>query len=308
MKFSKIILISVAAHVVLISLLAVNFQFSKMDVKQSKNPRQINATSVNAQAVRDHLKKIKQKDINKKNKVIERLREIERKKEREKKKKLEEKQKKEKDKQRKADSERKKKQDKKKADELKKKKVADDKARKKKMAADKKLANKKKKADAAKKKKAEAERKRKKKADLEKKRKEEARKKKLAEEKAAQEALEREMEIQMADESAALNDAKQQQVLSEVDKYNLLISNKIKRNWIEPEQKGSCVFRITMAPGGLVTCITVIRGDSLHCDTGRRAINKSEPLPVSSDPDVFAVLKTRVFELENIKETKEYDN
>lgn len=303
MKFSKTIIISLVAHIMLIALLAFNFQFSKIEVKQSKAPRRINATSVNAKNVREHLRKLKQKDLDKKNKEIERLRKIKKQEDDSRKKRIEEENKAKRAKQRQKDAERKRKQEEKKTADAKKKRIIDEKARKEKLALDKKRkAEKKKKAEA------EAERKRKKKEDAEKKRKEEARKKKLAEEKAAQEAIEREMELQMLAEAEALSAAQQQQVLSEVDKFNLLIKNKIKRNWIAPEQKGSCIFRINIAPGGLIIGINILSGDSQHCDSGRRAINKSEPLPISSDPDVFAVLKTRTFELENITEKEEYDN
>ncbi|MDQ7051291.1 MAG: cell envelope integrity protein TolA [Enterobacterales bacterium] len=191
--------------------------------------------------------------------------------------------------------------------EKKKRKMEAEKQRKKKIAADKKRAVKQKK-EAEKKRTLEAERKRKQKIAEEKQKKKEAeRKRKLAEEKAAQEALERELEMQMADEMESLNQANQQHRLSEVGKYNLLISNKIKRNWIEPEQKGACKFKINLTPGGLVIGVTVIGGDQLHCESGRRAILKSEPLPVASDPEVFNILRTRTFELEN-KSEKEVFN
>ncbi len=284
MKLNNAIIISLVAHIVMIALLAFNYQFSKVDLKQSKSPRQINATAVNADNVRKHLKNIKQKDIDKKNKEIERLRKIKKQENDSRKRRIEEEEKIKKTKQRRKKEEQKRKQ--KKADDAKKKKTADEKARKKKIALDKK-----KKADAAKKKKAEAERKRKKKEDAEKKRQEVERKKKLAEEKAAQQALEKEMEQQMADEAAALSDAKHQQVMNEVDKYVSLITGKIKRNWIKPEKPGYCIFRINLAPGGLVVGISVLQGDKQHCDSGQRAIYKAEPLPVSSDPDVFAELK-----------------
>lgn len=284
MKLSHSIIISLVAHIVIVALLAFNYQFSKVDVKQSKVPRQMNATSVNAENVRKQINKLKQKDIDKKQKEIERLRKIKKQEDDSRKRRIEEEEKIKKAKQRQKDEERKRKQ--KKADDTKKKKAADEKARKKKIAVEKKQ-----KADAEKKRKAEAERKRKKKEDAEKKRKEDARKKKLAEEKAAQEALEKEMEQQMADEAAALSDAKHQQVMNEVDKYVSLITGKIKRNWIKPEKLGYCIFRINLAPGGLVVGVSVLQGDKQHCDSGQRAIYKAEPLPVSSDPDVFAELK-----------------
>jgi len=292
MKLSNAIIISLVAHIVMIALLAFNYQFSKVDVKQNKAPRQMNATAVNAENVRKHLKSLKQKDIDKKNKEIERLRKIKKQEDDSRKKRIEEEDKIKKAKQRRKEEERKRKQ--KKADDAKKKKTADDKARKKKIALDKK-----KKADAEKKRKVEADRKRKQKEDAEKKRKEAARKKKLAEEKAAQDALEKEMEQQMADEAAALSEVQQQYVMTEADKFKLLIENKIHRNFIEPEQEGHCDFRIKIAPGGLIIGIQTVGGDSLYCETGRRAINKAEPLPISKDPEVYEVLKELFFRLKN---------
>jgi len=290
MKLNKAIIISLVVHILMIALLAFNFQFSKVEIKQSKAPRQINATAVNSKNIERLVKKIKQKDIDKKNKELDRLRKLKKEEEKVRKKRIEEENKVKKAKQRQADAERKTKQEEKKTADAKKKRVADEKARKKKVAVEKK-----KKAEAERKRKAkakaEAERKRKKKEDAEKKRKEAARKKKLAEEKAAQEALEKEMEQQMADEIAAINEVKQQQILSEVDKYVSLITGQIKRNWIKPEQLGYCIFRVRLAPGGLVIGVSVVQGDTQHCDSGQRAIYKAEPLPVSKDPDVFAELK-----------------
>ena len=291
MKLSTAIVVSLVAHILMIALLAFNFQFSKVEIKQTKAPKQMNATAVNADNVRKHIKKIKQKDIDKKNKEIERLRELKREEEKVRKKRIEEEQKVKKAKQRQKEAEQKRKQEEKKAADAKKKRIADEKARKKKIAADKKKAEQKKKE--------EAERKRKQKIAEEKKRKEDARKKKLAEEKAAQEALEKELEQQMAEEAAALNEVQQQYILTEADKYKLLIENKIHRHFIEPEQPGHCDFRIKIAPGGLIIGINVVGGDSLYCDTGRRAINKAEPLPMSTDPEVYAVLKELFFRLKN---------
>ncbi len=290
MKFSKTIIVSLFAHVILIALLAVNFQFSKVDLSQSapsNNPKKINATSVNAKQVEQLVKRLKQKDVDKKKKELERLRKIKQQEEQSRKKRIAEEKKLAETKRKQAEAERKRKQEEKKAADAKKKRIADEKARKKKQAEEKK-----KKLEQEKKAKAEAERKRKQKEAEEKKRKEEeARRKKEAEEKAAQEALERELEQQMAAEAAALASAKNEFVMSEVDKFVALIRGKITRNWLEPENPGYCVFRLRLAPGGLVTGVTVLSGDKLHCDSGQRAIYKAEPLPVSNDPDVFEKLK-----------------
>lgn len=302
MKLEKAIFVSLIAHVVMIALLAFNFQFSKVEVNQSasSNAKKINAKSVNAKNVEQLVKKLKQKDIDKKNKELERLRKIKQQEEQTRKKRIAEEKKLEETKRKQVESERKRKQEEKKAADAKKKRIADDKARKKKIAEDKK-----KKLEQEKKAKAEAERKRKQKLAEEKKRKEEeARKKKEAEEKAAQEAMEREMDRQMAAEAAELAEASRQIVMSEVEKYRALIVSQIKRNWIEPETGGSCNFKMSLAPGGLVLNVQAVAGDNQHCETGLRAIYKAEPLPVSSDPDVFAELKNSFFQLENLNKNE----
>jgi len=301
MKLSNAIILSVIAHLLLIGLLAANFQFSKINVKQSKSTQVINARSVNSKNIERLVKNIKQKDVDKRNKEIERLRKLKAEEKKIRKKRIEEENKVEKAKQRLADAEKTRKLEDEKAADVKKKRVADEKARKKKKESDKKRAVKKK-ADAEKKRKQETERKRKKKLADEKRKKEEARKKKLAEEKAAQEALEREMQQQMDEEADALNSAKRQQVMSEVDKFVSLIQGKIKRNWLQPESPGYCVFRVSVAPGGLVIGVSILEGDNQHCESGQRAIYKAEPLPVSKDPDVFAELRSirlTLGELEN---------
>ncbi len=294
MKLNKAITISIVAHIFMIVLLALNFHFSQVKPKSSNNHRQMNATAVNAASVKSLLKNIKQKNINKKNKEIERLRIMTKQKEVERKNKVEQEKKTEDKKRRKKQAEDEQKKKKKTATDNKKKRVADEKARNKKITLEKKKKEDKKKA-------AEAERKRKikEKADAEKKRKkklEDERKRKEAE---AQAAMEREMELQMAAETEALNAAHRQQVMTEVEKYRLLILNRIKYKWIEPEIKGFCDFRMKLAPGGLVLNVTIVSGDQLYCDTGRRAIYKAEPLPMSSDPDVFAELKDSYFQLKN---------
>ncbi len=284
MKLNKTIIISLVAHIILIALLAFNYHFSKVEVKQNKSIRSLKASMVSSDSL------VKKANKNK-NKKTEQLRKI----------KQQQDKKRKKEKQRKDEKDKKRKLKEKKQLEDKKKKKAKEKARKKKISAEKLKREKKKKKE----KKRKSELAKKKKA-LEKK-KEREKQKKLAEEKAAQQKLEKELQRQILEEKAMLNAAQEQYVLTEADKYNLLIRNKIKRNWIAPEQKGSCVFKIKIAPGGLIMGIDVISGNSQHCDSGRRAINKSEPLPMSSDPDVFAVLKTRTFELENKTEKQEYD-
>jgi len=113
------------------------------------------------------------------------------------------------------------------------------------------------------------------------------------------------MEAQMDAEAAELDAAHQQQILSEVDIFNTRIQSKISNNWFKPEAKGYCDIRIKISQGGLVLNIEVIAGAATHCESGKRAIMRAEPLPMSKDPDAFAALKTRTFRLHNEKDDEE---
>ncbi|WP_196141039.1 cell envelope integrity protein TolA [Aliikangiella sp. G2MR2-5] len=290
MNLKKAIIISIAAHIILLALLVANFQFSKIEVKPSGQPQpKINATAVNSKRVEQLVEKLKKERLDKSRKEKQRLEDLKKAEEAAKKRRIEEEKKAADARKKKEDAERKRKAEEKKTADLKKKRIKEEEEKKKKAEAERK-----KKAEAEKKRKAEEERKRKAKEEAERKRKE-------AEEKARQEALEKEMQAAMEAEAAELAAAHQQQVMSEVDKYNLLIEGKIKRNWFKPENPGDCTFRIRLAPGGLVIDIQVLGGDTAYCESGRRAILRAEPLPVSNDPDVFEVLKVRTFKLENEK-------
>jgi len=166
--------------------------------------------------------------------------------------------------------------------------------RKKKAAAEKKRkkqrADKKRKADAEKKRKADAEKKRK--ADAEKKRKREAEEKKRrqeAENKRKQQQLEKEMQAQM---QAEQNAAKQQQILTELQKYVALIKNRISRNWIVANQTGQCILEVKLAAGGFVIDVREVGGSPAICRSAKAAVYKSDPLPVSKNPDVFNKMRT----------------
>ncbi|BDX07304.1 cell envelope integrity protein TolA [Planctobacterium marinum] len=137
-----------------------------------------------------------------------------------------------------------------------------------------------------------------KKAEAEKKRKEAEQKAKEEAERKAQEALEkaeqeRILEEQLKVEQAARNARRQRQVMSEIGKYTALIEQTIKRNWIvDPSMKGkSCRLNIRLASNGLVTQVTTLEGDANVCRSAHSAVLKSDTLPVSSDPEVFAEMK-----------------
>lgn len=144
----------------------------------------------------------------------------------------------------------------------------------------------------------EAERKRKaeeeaaRKAEAERKRKEEERKRKEAEE-AARKAREADLAAQMAAEQAELAAARQQQVLSEVERYSVLIRQVIQRNLrTDTSMRGKqCRVRINLAPDGFVFNSQVLSGDPGVCRATQAAIQAAGQLPVSKEPDIYNQLK-----------------
>lgn len=160
-------------------------------------------------------------------------------------------------------------------------------------------------AEKAKRDKEERERKERERKEAERKKAEEEKKRKEAEQKAKQEAArkaqealekaeqERILEEQLKAEQATRNAKRQRQVMSEIGKYTALIEQTIKRNWIvDPSMKGkSCRLNIRLASNGLVTQVTTLEGDANVCRSAQSAVLKSDTLPVSSDPEVFAEMK-----------------
>lgn len=147
--------------------------------------------------------------------------------------------------------------------------------------------DKKRREDAAKKKK-EDEARKKREEDARKKREEEARKKR---EEDARKKREEEARKQRAEE-ARIKAAQEKRVLSERDKYTALIKNKISRNWIVGNNTGVCILEVRLAPAGLVLDVREISGDAAICRSAKAAVFKSDPLPVSKDPAVFAKMRT----------------
>jgi colicin import membrane protein len=291
MKFNTAILLSVIFHVGVIALLMTNFQFSKIEHKQTGEIQpQINARAVSSQKVEQLVKKIKQEKADQQLKEKQRLDDLKKAESEAKKRREDEERKAEDAKKKLLQAEQQRKDEEKKTADLKKKRENEEIERKKK-------------ADLEQKRKEEADRKAKAEAEQKRKAKEESdRKRKEAEEKARQQALEKEMQAQMEAQAAELAAAHRQQVMSEVDKFAALIEGKVRRNWIMPEKQGYCIFKVKLSPGGLVIGVTTVEGAPLHCDSGQRAIYKSEPLPVSNDPDVFDQLKSINLTLDNRSE------
>jgi len=117
------------------------------------------------------------------------------------------------------------------------------------------------------------------------------RKDKAAADKAAREKL---LAEQMAVEMATRNKARQQQMMSEIQRYGALITNVIDQNMINDRstmEGKSCKLMISLAPSGFVTQVRVVSGDAVVCEAAKRAVYKAGTLPVSKDPEVFKEMR-----------------
>ncbi len=97
-----------------------------------------------------------------------------------------------------------------------------------------------------------------------------------------------ELERQMLEEQNALSEERQRFVLTESEKYQALIRDRIYTNLVSGVDAR---VKIKLAPGGLVIDVSCVEGDAIACKAAQIAIEKSEPLPMSKDPDVFAELR-----------------
>ena len=124
---------------------------------------------------------------------------------------------------------------------------------------------------------------------------EEERKKRAEEaERKRQQALQEQiLQEQLAKEQAARNKIRQQQVVSEVDKYRALIMARIQQNLLidEKMKNQQCRINIRLGFNGLVTQVKSLGGDKLVCEAALRAVRMADTLPVSKDKDVFEQLK-----------------
>lgn len=112
-----------------------------------------------------------------------------------------------------------------------------------------------------------------------------------AKEQALQDAM---LAEQMANEMANRNQARQQQVMTEVERYGALITQSINQRMIKDRStmaNKSCKLTITLAPSGFVIDVKVGQGDKVVCDAANIAIGKAGNLPVSKDPEVFKEMR-----------------
>ena len=119
-----------------------------------------------------------------------------------------------------------------------------------------------------------------------------------AEEKAEQErqTVEQEKRLaeQMAAEMATRNKARQQQVMSEIQRFAALITSVIDQNMINDRstmEGKSCKLLISLASSGFVTQVSKMSGDAVVCEAATRAVYKAGTLPVSKDPEVFKEMR-----------------
>lgn len=117
------------------------------------------------------------------------------------------------------------------------------------------------------------------------------RRERAAAEKAAQEKM---LVEQMAAEMATRNKARQQQMMSEVQRYGALITSVIDQNMINDRstmEGKSCKLMISLAPSGFVTQARIVSGDAVVCEAAKRAVFKAGTLPVSKDPEIFKEMR-----------------
>jgi len=275
------ILFSIVVHAVLLSLLVFSFDWQSEPKTLSVKQNVIKAVAVDANKVKAELDKLRLADDKKK--------------------------KKEKDRVAKLKKEEKKLRNKRAAEEkrlanLKRKRQAEEKKRK---AEQKKLTKlKKQQADLKKKRQAEeekrkiAEKKRKEeKARLAKlKKKQDAIKKKQALAKKKREAEKKQRQKELAQQLAAEEQAHEDELAkTEREKYQVLIRQKIERNWLKPpgELRGLLsVVNIRLIPGGDVIDANITRtsGNLVYDRSVERAALKASPLPLPKNPAIAAQL------------------
>ena len=114
-----------------------------------------------------------------------------------------------------------------------------------------------------------------------------------AKEKARKAQQQRELEEQLAAEQAQIQAQETQRVMTEKQRYSVLIKSTIQRNLITNEAfKGKkCQLNIRLGIGGVVLKVEKVAGDDALCRAAINAVYKPTNLPVSRDPAVFAQLR-----------------
>ncbi len=120
---------------------------------------------------------------------------------------------------------------------------------------------------------------------------EKKRKAQEAKEQALQEAL---LAEQLAAEVASRQQARNQQVVSEVNRYNSLISQAIDRSVLKDQATmagKTCSLIISITSSGFVTNVTSSDGDAIVCNAAKTGVLKLGTVPMSENPDVYSQFK-----------------
>ncbi|MEM7026806.1 MAG: cell envelope integrity protein TolA, partial [Pseudomonadota bacterium] len=129
--------------------------------------------------------------------------------------------------------------------------------------------------------------------EAEKKRKEEAEKKRKEEEARKQRELEEALQAELEAEQQAIQD---QQDLSEIQKYTILIGRTIEGqfNRLGLPDGLSCEILIRLLEGGNVADVSIAKssGNELFDKRAEDAVYKASPLPVPDEPRVFNKMRT----------------
>jgi colicin import membrane protein len=114
-----------------------------------------------------------------------------------------------------------------------------------------------------------------------------------AERRAAENALQE----QLAAERAAMDAARNQQVLAQ---YTAAMRQKVERNWIQPPSSRlglSCTVRVQLMPGGDVASVQIVQssGDAAFDRSVEAAVYRAAPLPLPADRGLFESLRVIQF-------------
>ncbi|MBU2977418.1 cell envelope integrity protein TolA [Alteromonas sp. C1M14] len=117
-----------------------------------------------------------------------------------------------------------------------------------------------------------------------------AQKAKEAKEKAEMDKI---LQEQLEAERAAQAKRRQQQVLSEVDRYRALITATVQRYLIDDDSftGKECRLNIRLATSGFVTQVTRLEGNDALCRAAESAVRRPDKLPMSDDPSVYEQIK-----------------
>ena len=278
---------SLSIHALLLFLLVVSFDWTPKPQLNINKQNIVKAVAVDASKVKAELDKLKQAEERKKKKEQRRVEKLKREEQKLKK-------------QRAAEEQR--------LANLKKKRLAEEKKRKAEQAnlarIRKQQQELKRQQAAAEKKRKAAERKRKaEQARLAKlKKQQDAIKKQQALEKKKREEKARQRQKELAAQLAAEEKARANEIAKrEIDKYQVLIRQKIERNWLKPpgELKALVtIVEVRLIPGGDVVDVSVVRtsGNLVYDRSAERAVRKASPLPLPKDPLIAAQLYNFKFE------------